>query len=247
MKKESTPTIGILAKRIGPNSLGVTHPYYQMFYPFGNIKIINFEGDPNHLEDLDLLVLPGGPDINPARYGYIPSLLTQKPDLLLEHFDMTFLGRYIDAGTPIFGICRGFQTLAVHFGGILIQDMYHETSDSDERYKKVHEISINPQILHNLEIGDKKKKYEVNSLHHQCMTIADMPDCLYAIANYKGLYQEAVEAFVHKTWPIVGVQYHPEELTSDLLSDFLVTYLLKTKTTPYKLIKDKIKLNSEIL
>jgi putative glutamine amidotransferase len=158
------PKIGIPFWRMGDNSLGVTLPYYTYFERFGYIVVLNPMVEPNQelYTDIDLLVLPGGADILPERYNHMPSLFTGKPDLIKDYFDMHVLPRYIaDTDIPIFGICRGFQSIAVHFGYPLIQDMYHETNKPDKRWENVHKLSVNSAFVE--EMAKFNEKIEDNS------------------------------------------------------------------------------------
>lgn len=100
-----TKRIGIVGWGTGENSFGVSKPYLNYFKTYGEVFILG----PNEEVDstLDLLILPGGKDVNPLRYGQIPSLFTGYQEPLLEYFDVTMLPRYIEQGVPIFGICRG--------------------------------------------------------------------------------------------------------------------------------------------
>lgn len=94
--------IGIPVYRLGPNSLGVTNPYLEFISNFGRPVLLHPE-DPVRT-DLDLLILPGGPDVDPNRYGATPEVFTQYPSVFLEWFDKIKLPKYIENGTPIFGI-----------------------------------------------------------------------------------------------------------------------------------------------
>ena len=130
--------IGIVSWKLGDNSFGVTTPYLEWLDNFGKIKILDFAED---FEDtLDLLVIPGGPDIDPSRYNQKPHRQTGKPCPFREYFDEFVLPVYIDNNMPILGICRGMQTLAVHFGGSLHQHIVHETS-TKSRWELVHDIA----------------------------------------------------------------------------------------------------------
>lgn len=221
--------IGIPGWKTGDNSFGCSTPYIEYLRCYGRIRIIMPE-DPI-ITNLDLLVIPGGPDIDPIRYGAIPSFNTSKPDPLREYFDQVVLPEYIEAGIPMFGICRGMQSICVHFGAKLIQDMYHETS-IQERSDLVHEVLLTVR-------GDEilshfgKAKVKVNSLHHQCVSKEGFPDELEVLGIYKGKYHDAcIEIIRHRTLPIFGVQYHPEELIYDSISDAIVKKLL-TKVEIY--------------
>jgi len=222
--------IGIVAWKVGENSFGVTIPYLEYLQRFGSPEFI-LPWQPID-ETLDLVVLSGGPDVDPLRYGEFPGLYTSRSDPHKEYFDKVLLPLYIDAGVPIFGICRGMQSLAIHFGGRLHQNMYHETSHPDKRFEKVHNLQINERIAMKLGIISKtknSKKYEVNSLHHQILDVKTIPDSLKVIATYPACPWGGIEAIAHRELPIAGVQYHPEELCIDSFSDNIIQYLLHNK------------------
>ena len=101
--------VGIPGWLTGPNSFGVGISYLEFIRDYlkaDDIRIL--APDSPIFKDIELLILPGGPDINPLRYGEMPSVYTDKPDPLREWFDVRKLPRYIEMNTPIFGICRGF-------------------------------------------------------------------------------------------------------------------------------------------
>lgn len=217
--------IGIFGWKVTENSYGVTLPYLQFAEQYGDVKIlgINRSIDP----DLDLVIVPGGADVNPNRYGATPNYYTGKSDPIKEYQDTAILPEYIALEIPIFGICRGMQTLAVHFGAKLVQHMYHETNESDR-----------DDLVHNVEIitNDLTTKYlAVNSMHHQCVSSIDFPDCLEIVGVYSGKnknvkkYKPSIEIIRHRELPIWGVQYHPEELSYDPVSDEIITKLLTNK------------------
>lgn len=214
--------IGILSFKLGENSFGVTLPYLEFIRRFGTPCIIDFSEPVRN--DLDLLILPGGPDVDPRRYGAQPNLRTGKPCIFREYFDEHILPDYIAQGTPIFGICRGLQALVVGFGGKLHQHIGQEWS-----------IKSRDELVHKVEFKIKEnniiKVYteEVNSLHHQ--SAAEVGEHLKVIAkhkklDHKGIDLGTVEAIMHRTLPIAAVQYHPEELVSDILSDAIILDML---------------------
>lgn len=221
--------LGLVGWKTGENSFGATLPYLEFFRVYGAVDII-MPWSPFNPE-LDLLILPGGSDVNPARYEQLPGLFTTKPDLFKEHFDTNLLPTYIENGTPIFGICRGHQTLAVAFKGSLLQDMYHETSIK-ERGELVHSITIAANFVEAYDIDiPKKEGYKVNSLHHQSIDL--LPECLFAIAKHPD--DETVEAMCHIERPIASVQYHPEEMyyRDPLVHRLIMSLLEFPEESPY--------------
>jgi putative glutamine amidotransferase len=75
------------------------------------------------LAGLDGVVLPGGGDLDPRRYGEAPGDACYDVSPAQDALDLTVARQSIDAGLPVFGICRGHQLLNVLYGGTLVQDM----------------------------------------------------------------------------------------------------------------------------
>jgi putative glutamine amidotransferase len=220
--------IGIVGYKIGENTIGVSIPYYAFFSKYGEVKIIpplNREVD----LDIDLLVIPGGPDIDPLRYNARPHLFTGKPDILREWFDVNILPKYIENKIPVFGICRGHQSLAVLFGASLVQHVEHPTNEVDKRDVLVHNVHYN---LNNDDFGITS----VNSIHHQIVKNIPEGAVLIAFADthkFKGSklinYNRStcdIEALYYPEFNCASVQWHPEELDSDIITESLINLLL---------------------
>lgn len=214
--------IGIVAYPIS-GGYGIPTSYLNFFSRFGYVTMImHNEIEVRH--DLDLLVLPGGPDVDTARYlddADELSLYIGKTCPFRERFDRILLPKYVSQGIPIFGICRGHQSLAVYFGGDLIQDMFHETN-SDDRTKLVHEVTV----LDKLDILDLKtipSKFKINSIHHQ--TVNAIPEFATVLAKHSG--DNEIEALsYYPFYPAHTVQWHPEEIHDDF-SITLINHLLR--------------------
>lgn len=217
--------IGIVAK-INSGGVNVTSEYLKFAERWGTTHIIM----PNDIEvhtHLDLLILQGGADVNPIRYGEFPHPETGNPDLGMEFFDSYILGGYIEAGVPIFGICRGFQTLIVHEGGVLVQHITKKVSSP--RSALIEELNLTESgrdlLMRNKRPVEVIDKYKVNTLHHQGAYQFGIPDDFEVLAT--GEFGN-IEAFMSKTRPIAGVQYHPEEIF-DYLSLDIINNLLTMK------------------
>ena len=87
----------------------------------GEPVLLAASGEP--LEALDGVVLPGGGDLDPRLYGEEPGEACYDVSPAQDDLDLAIARRSIDAGLPVFGVCRGHQLLNVLYGGTLIQDM----------------------------------------------------------------------------------------------------------------------------
>jgi putative glutamine amidotransferase len=164
---------------------------------------------------IDGLLLSGGPDVDPARYGddYIhPATYGIDPDR--DQFEIDLFDAALRRDIPVFGICRGIQLMIVALGGTLIQDVSTEHPGAADVGHRQHErgledwavghetfaVETEPlPIFGNNELG-------VNSFHHQA--IRDLAPALMPVATSPdGL----VEAVVMRGNPeVFGVQWHPE-------------------------------------
>lgn len=166
---------------------------------------------------VDMLLLPGGLDTQPARYGEVPGFHTSNQDVFKEFFFENRLHLYVNRGTPIFGICLGLQELAVYFGCKLTQDLITHPS-STERWKTAHTVfpykKDTPIIIN----GKEHTSFQVNSHHHQALCekgLNKLIDPIYKASNDDKVLTkdgDIIEAFVVKNHSIVAVQWHPEEL-----------------------------------
>lgn len=200
---------------LGDNSWGVTKTYLHYLSQFGQVEIITPK---QGIVDGDLLVLPGGADINPSSYNQIPGFKTGNTDVYKQFFFENNLKYYVKSDIPIFGICLGMQQLNVFFGGSLTQDypfVYSGCRDS-----LVEELEFNPQS-----VVSKPLKYKVNSLHHQGVFESDLAPSLSADAI--STVHKNIEILSHKTKNIFGVQYHPEEINCQVANNIIINLLNK--------------------
>lgn len=153
------------------NSVHQKIDYFQLMFPYGNARLITPLTINPRLLSADVLVIPGGADVDPARYDERPHYWTQRSNPHFEYLDKVFLPEWIKTGKPIIGICRGMQTLNVAMGGSLFQDIKGHQGHPNKREERHHDIYT--------EIYDPENKidfriYGTNSYHHQCVKrIAD--------------------------------------------------------------------------
>ncbi len=230
----SKKNICIVGWNLGENSFGVTKSYLEYFSKYGDVHIIT----PNNFDKIyrcDLLVLPGGKDVDPRRYNRKPSFWTGAPDPHLEWFDYKALPKYIEKNIPIFGICRGFQSICVYYGVPMDQHVsgWHDSS-TKHRGELTNDL-FNPERynINTLEISGKRDNkgnpvpdLKVNSLHHQAILYRDLLNNTDLLKAAYICEDEVVEAVYHVTKPIIGVQFHPEEI-NDSFSDTSIKRLLE--------------------
>lgn len=226
--------IGIVGWKLGDNSFGSTIPYMEYLTQYGDVHILTPSLEAR--DDIDLLVLPGGPDLLSSAYGEVPSYYNNDPDVMKEFFFRNTLAKYIELKTPIFGICLGHQQLNVHFGGKLDQNCGHTYSIA--RDGLAHEIVFEQDYKHLIpKLGYKEPKdVKVNSLHHQGIPLDGLASCFKPIAL--GPFN-IVEAMTHKELPIVSVQWHPEELY-DPIAGYFILHLINTISTTEDLVTENV-------
>lgn len=165
---------------------------------FGEYEIVGPHTDLSHMKSMNAILLPGGPDVNPRRYGQKPSAWTYQPSTMLEEFDTQVLPKLIGE-VPLIGICRGLQTLNVALGGTLYQHIHnHAYSQNDQ------------DLVHEVRPTNGAKPFKVNSFHHQGIDSLSR-DLSSLVVNEDGL----VEAVSSKRLKIFAVQWHPERLQRD--------------------------------
>lgn len=239
MSKKKIGVITTFKQKNG--SLGLNHYYYKFLNQLGEIILLTHENEIR--EDLDLLVLTGGADVNPARYGAIPELDIDRSDIYKEYFDEHKLPGYIKAGVPVFGICRGHQSLAVLNGMSLHQLNGHENSKG-YYYDNHSELAMQTPESKENSLGKLlgeglKTNFEINSLHHQSVTHKSATENNNVIISVVGKDQRdfdfpekgGVEALIYKNIHAITVQWHPE-LIYDEYSINALNYLLEAKGKP---------------
>ncbi len=163
----------------------------------------------------DGLLLTGGGDIDPARYGEPPHPTVAGVDLERDAYEFALVSRALEANLPTLAICRGTQLLTVACGGTLVQDIPAQMPGSAEhvvatpRNAVAHEVWINRGSLLWTLMQEQILEADscaVNSRHHQAIrTVA--PGFEVCATSPDGII-EAIERPAARF--CLGVQWHPE-------------------------------------
>jgi putative glutamine amidotransferase len=183
--------------------------YWQRLRDVGLEPMDLHEPDSN-IDGLAGLVLTGGVDVDPARYGADRHEKVRRVDPGRDEFELRLLSAALSRDMPVLAICRGHQLLNVCFGGSLVQHIESGEHTADYRTEgypsRSHEVTLVPGKR--LEAWLGTGRLLVNSRHHQAVTPDRLaPDLAAAATSDDGLV-EAVESTRH-AWAI-GVQWHPE-------------------------------------
>jgi putative glutamine amidotransferase len=165
------------------------------------------------LDSVSGLVLTGGEDVDPARYGEKRHEKVRYVNAARDATETALIEQARTRGTPILAICRGIQILNVALGGTLVQDIPSEVDtriDHDEdspRELRSHEISVERGSLIARAVG--AERLTVNSFHHQ--SVKRVADGMRVTARSPDGVIEGLES-TEKDWWVMGVQWHPEDL-----------------------------------
>jgi putative glutamine amidotransferase len=167
----------------------------------------------------DGLLLTGGVDIDPARYGDATCHPTVEIDRVRDGFELALAKRALAEDVPLLAICRGAQVLNVAAGGTLIQDIPSAQPGALShridlpRNALAHDVAVAPGTRLASLLADRLTagaRVPVNSRHHQ--SIRDLAPSLVVSATAPDGIVEAIEK-PDATF-CVGVQWHPENFWS---------------------------------
>ena len=156
--------------------------------------------------DFGGLLLPGGGDVDPVRYGEAMSPLCDPPDAALDALQLDTLDAFVQEGKPVLGICRGIQVINVYFGGTLVQHLpqspRHSRMGGD--VDKVHAVRVAGDSFLEKLYG---AEFAVNSSHHQAVKAPGRGLRVVAVSD-----DDVIEAVWHESLSVWGVQWHPERM-----------------------------------
>lgn len=179
------------------------------------------------LASMDGLLLTGGADIEPARYGQAPAG-SEGIEAGRDDLEWAAWLAALDRGLPVLGICRGLQAINVFSGGRLVQHLDgHESPAYGKGPSQLHPLRLASDsrlaaIVGSGDGGDST--FTVNTYHHQGVRPEDLGPGLRATglspwagptspAGGPGELVEALESVDPERF-IVAVQCHPERTES---------------------------------
>lgn len=166
------------------------------------------------LDSVAGLMLTGGGDIDPARYGERRHEKVSNVNVARDATEVALVEEARRRRTPVLAICRGIQVLNVALGGTLVQDIPSQcpgalAHDEDTpRNSRSHDISVEPGSLIANAIGTGS--CSVNSFHHQ--SVKGLGEGLKVTARSPDGVIEGIES-EGEDWWVLAVQWHPEEMT----------------------------------
>ena len=174
----------------------------------GEVRILEPSADVEAaLAGIDGLLLTGGNDVEPTRYGEAP-----------HPTELKLVAGARARNLPIFAICRGVQLLNVACGGTLVQDIPSQVTGAlthsltvppHQSYSLAHEVWLDKDTLLSKLMGERLSDTdacEVNSRHHQAVK-QTAPGLIVSATAPDGVI-EAIEDPAASF--CLGVQWHPE-------------------------------------
>ena len=164
--------------------------YFKFYFP--TLKIVT---DLDDIKTADLVIFPGGEDINPEIYGE-KNIGHSYVNPSRDDYEQLILKTALEYERKIFAVCRGHQFVNANLGGKLMQ----EIRGTDYEHTQNHPLEYHGKREEN--IIQRYFKHSVNSTHHQGVIKAG--DGQEIFATYKGI----IESTYSKN--IFTVQFHPE-------------------------------------
>lgn len=158
------------------------------------------------LQRVDAVVLHGGGDVDPRRYGQEPTA-EQLYGVVHEHdeVELAVVHAALQLDVPMLAICRGLQVLNVALGGSLQQDI-----GTEAHWFAYHEVALDPGSRLAAAIGTPAP-HACHCVHHQALD---------RVAGDLQVVGRTADGIVHACelpsarW-VVGTQWHPEDSAAD--------------------------------
>lgn len=183
-------------------------------------RVLRPEHDPlpDTIDELDGVLLTGGADVDPARYGEAERHQTVEIDVERDEYETVLTRHALERELPLLAICRGAQLLNVVAGGTLVQDIptsltttlpHRPPKPPRVKKQRAHDIAVVPGtvLAALLAKGSTPNGHvAVNSRHHQA--VKQVAPGFKVSATAEDGVIEAIERASRGF--CVGVQWHPE-------------------------------------
>jgi len=217
----TAPLIAIPTYHLGPGQVGnwegayaLPEPYVAAMVAAGARVALLPPSQPGAagelLERFDGLLLAGGGDIEPARYGAGDHPAQYGTDPARDELELELARAAVRLGTPTLGICRGVQLLNVAFGGTLVQHLpegdgraEHQVEHRNEAKQALHGLRVEPGSRLAEAIG----QLEAEGLSHHHQGLDRLGEGFRPVAWAPDGLVEGIER--DQGWT-VGVLWHPE-------------------------------------
>lgn len=174
---------------------------------------------------LDAVILSGGPDVSPPRYGeqQQPRTEATRPDR--DAYEFALLAAAIAADLPVLAICRGAQVLNAALGGTLHQHLPDHVGNESHRPRPGRFGTTRVTLQQGSRAAEALGTESTVQCHHHQAIDKVAPDLTVTATADDG----TVEAVEHQTRTfVVGIQWHPEQNADD---DRLVAELVQAART----------------
>ena len=160
------------------------------------------------VDRLDGVVLAGGPDVDPARYGAEAAPQTGTPRTERDATEMAVLARALELGLPVLAVCRGLQVLNVALGGTLAQHVPDDVGHAGHNPRP----GVFGRTAIALDDGSRVAAALGSSIIGQCHHHQAVDRLAEGLLVTGRAPDGTVEAVEHADHPfVVGVQWHPEQ------------------------------------
>jgi putative glutamine amidotransferase len=218
---DDRPEIGIVSYHLRPGRVmywqvggyGLPENYVDAVRRAGGLASLILPGDDRTpaelLNSVDALMLVGGGDVEPSRYGQDANETVYGLEPDRDELEIALLHEADERGTPTLCICRGMQVMNVAFGGSLVQDL-----PGEGRFMAHGAPSGADAIAHDVKLADGSAiaasagsdVVSCSSHHHQ--GVDRLGDGVRATGWSEDGLIESIER--ERGW-MVGAQWHPED------------------------------------
>ena len=212
------PIIGVSSHIENHQKLTLSYHYVEAITAAGGIPIVlpnlaDRQAVRQIVKQIDGLLLSGGADLDPTRFGEEPHPHLGEVMPTRDMFELELVRQYLATQKPLLAICRGCQVLNVALAGDLYQDIYAQISTPLLQHRQhaprshaSHYVEVEPNSLLAQIVGEER--FKVNSFHHQA--VRHVPSPLVVSARSSDGIMEAIESRMHPF--VLGVQWHPEAM-----------------------------------